>query len=62
VEVGRVEVDVGELDVIQRPRAERTDRLVELLADPGDLGLAVPESAPSATTRSSTLRVEMPCT
>jgi hypothetical protein len=62
VEVSRVEVDVGELDVVQGSGAERPDRLIELLADPGDSDLEIPESAPSATTRSSTLRVEMPWT
>ena len=42
VEVGRVEVDVGELDVVQRAGAERTDLLVQAGADPGHLGLADP--------------------
>jgi len=42
VEVGRVEVHVGELDVVQRSGAERTDLLVQAGADPGDLGLADP--------------------
>ena len=34
VEVGGVEVDVGELDVIQAAGAERADDLVEPGADP----------------------------
>jgi hypothetical protein len=34
VEVGGVEVDVGELDVIQPSGAERADDLVEPGADP----------------------------
>ena len=37
VEVGRVEVDVGERGVVQRPGAERSDDLIKLFADPGDL-------------------------
>ena len=45
VEVGRVEVDVGELDVVQRPGAERADGLVEPGADSGDLGLGDPRTA-----------------
>jgi hypothetical protein len=39
VEVGRVEVDVGEPDVVQDPSAERSDHFVETSADPRDLGL-----------------------
>jgi len=42
VKVGRVEVDVGELDVVQRPGAERPDDRVQIAADPGDLGLGDP--------------------
>ena len=42
VQVGRVEVDVGELDVVQRPGAERADDLVQAGADPRDLGLGDP--------------------
>ena len=62
MEVGRVEVDVGERDVVQGAGAERADGLVQAGADPGDLGLGDPESTPIASTRSSTLRVEMPWT
>src|SRR5690606_29787067 len=39
VEVGRIQVDVGELHVVQGPGAERADGLIEVGADPGDLGL-----------------------
>jgi len=42
VQVGRVEVDVGEGGVLQRAGAKRADRLVELGADPRHLGLADP--------------------
>ena len=42
MEVGRVEVDVGERDVVQLAGAERTDRRIELFTDPGDLGLGDP--------------------
>ena len=42
MQVGRIEVDVGERGVVQRAGAERTHGLVELLADPGHLGLADP--------------------
>ena len=42
VQVGRVEVDVGELGVVQRPGPERFDDLVQARADPGDLGLGDP--------------------
>ena len=42
VEVGRVEVDVGELDVIQPPGAERFDGLIQPGTDPGDLRLRDP--------------------
>jgi hypothetical protein len=38
------------------------DLLVEIGADPGDLGLEIPVSAPSALTRSSTLRTLVPVT
>ena len=37
MQVGRVEVHVGEPDVVQRSGPEGTDRLVELLADPRHL-------------------------
>jgi hypothetical protein len=42
LDVGGIEEHVGELDVAQRPVPERSQRLVELPADPGDLGLADP--------------------
>jgi hypothetical protein len=42
VQVGRVQVDVGDRDVVQRPGAEGADRLIELRADARDLGLADP--------------------
>ena len=40
--VGRVEEDVGELVLAQRPGAPGGDVGVELSADPGDLALADP--------------------
>jgi two-component system response regulator VanR len=40
VQVGRIRVDVRELEVVQGPGAERADGLVRAGADPGDLGLA----------------------
>jgi hypothetical protein len=42
VEVGRVEVDVGELDVVQPARPECGDDLIEAGADPRDLRLGDP--------------------
>jgi hypothetical protein len=35
---------------------------VQLPADPADSDLEIPASTPNALTRSSTLRVEVPCT
>ena len=46
MEVGGVEVDVGELDVVQAAGAERPDDLVEPAADAGHLGLLDPRRAP----------------
>jgi len=60
VEVGRVEVDVGELDVVQgtvRNAPTVSSRPAQIL-DTSDLKM--PESMPIASTRSSTERVEMP--
>ena len=54
VQVGRVQVDVGERGVVQGAGAERADHLIEPGADPGHLGLGDPGSPPRATTRSST--------
>jgi hypothetical protein len=61
VEVGRIEVDVGELDVVQGAGAERADGLIEsgAILETSDLETPVP---PIASTRSSTLRVEIPWT
>jgi hypothetical protein len=42
VKVGRVEVDVGELDVVQPARPERGHDLIETGADPRDLRLGHP--------------------
>jgi hypothetical protein len=42
MKVGRVEVDVGELDVVQGSGAERPNGLVQAGADPRDLGLGDP--------------------
>lgn len=39
LDVGGVEMDVGEAGVIQRPGAKRVELLVEVRADPGDLAL-----------------------
>lgn len=44
--VGGVEVDVGEAGVVQRPRAEGGQRLVQGGADPGDLALGYPGVRP----------------
>jgi hypothetical protein len=62
VEVGGVEEHIRELGVVQRPGTERFDLLVQAGADPGHLGLEMPDSIPSAATRSSTARVETPLT
>jgi hypothetical protein len=40
--VGRVQVDVGEAGVVQRPGAERDELVVQVLADAGDLALGDP--------------------
>lgn len=42
MQVGRVEVDVGELDMVQGAGAERADRLIEPGTDPRYFGLADP--------------------
>ena len=42
LDVGGVEEHVGELDVVERPVAERLEVPVELGADAGDLGLGDP--------------------
>ena len=59
---GGVAEHVDELGVAQRPGPERFEVLVERGTDPADLGLGDPQAAPTALTRSSTLRVETPCT
>ncbi len=46
VEVGGVQVHVGEGHVIQPPLPERVDHLVERRADPGDLRAADPRAHP----------------
>ena len=62
VQVGRIQVDVRELDVAEGAGAERADDLVQPGADPRHLGLGDPGLDPHPSTRSSTARVEMPCT
>jgi hypothetical protein len=59
---GGVEEHIRERDLGQRPVPERRHLDVEVGADPRDLTLGDPVSAPIATTRLSTLRVEVPVT
>ena len=56
MEIGGIEIDVGELDVVQASGAERADDLVEpgQIRDTSDL--EIPDSTPSAATKSSTAR------
>jgi hypothetical protein len=56
-----VEKDVGVGRLGQRAVAERADFLVEVAQIREISDLEMPVSAPSARTRSSTLRVETPC-
>jgi hypothetical protein len=42
VEIGGVQVDVGELDVVQAAGSERVDHLIQAGADAGHLGLLDP--------------------
>jgi hypothetical protein len=44
VQVGGIEIDVGELDVVQPAGAEGGDHLVQAGADPGDPGLGDPRA------------------
>ena len=62
VEVGRVEVDVGELEWLQRRvrNAPTVSSRPAQIRDTSDL--EIPESTPIASTRSSTVRVETPWT
>ena len=61
VEVGGVEIDVGELNVTQRVRnAPTISSSPAQIRDTSDFEM--PASTPIASTRSSTARVEMPCT
>jgi hypothetical protein len=60
LDVGRIEPEVRPL-ALDRPRQEGFDTLVDLAAEPRDLALA-DASMPSALTRSSTERVDMPWT
>jgi hypothetical protein len=60
VEVGGVQVDVGETGMVQRPAQEGLDLLVEALADAVTSALEMPLVPPSASTPLSTLRVEIP--
>src|SRR3954471_20276603 len=46
VQVGGVQVDVGEGDVVQAAGSERGDHLVQAGADPGDLGPGDPRVDP----------------
>jgi hypothetical protein len=48
--------------VVQPPLAQHRDVLVDLGTDPADGRLDTPDSQPSARTRSSTFRVEVPVT
>ena len=63
LDVGGVDEHVGELDMVERAGAERLEVVVELArrsVTPRDL--EIPASSPRRLTRSSTLRVETPCT
>ena len=62
VQIGGVQIHVRELDVVQAAGSERLDHLARppLMRDTSDL--EIPDSAPSAATRSSTERVETPAT
>jgi hypothetical protein len=62
LQIGRVREHVGELDMAQRAASKRRHLLVETGADPAQLVLLMPLVAPSAATRSSTLRVDTPWT
>jgi hypothetical protein len=59
--VGGVEEYVPKRLLGQAAVAERRDLDIELLTDARDLGLGDPGAAPRALTRSSTLRVDVPC-
>ena len=62
VQIGGVQIHVRELDVVQAAGAERLDHLARppQMRDTSDL--EIPDSAPSAATRSSIERVETPAT
>jgi len=60
VEVSGVEVDVGEADMVQRPAQKGFHLLIEPLAVLLTSDLEMPLAPPSASTKASTLRVEMP--
>ena len=62
MEVGGIEVDVGELDVVEAAGAERADDLVKPAQMRDTSDLEIPESTPRAATRSSTERVDTPLT
>ena len=63
LDVGGVEEHVRELDMVEGPVPKRPEGLVELRADPAHFSTwRSPTPPPSAWTRSSTLRVDTPCT
>jgi hypothetical protein len=62
LEVGGVQEQVREGCMGQRPGSEGRDLSVQLDTDPADLGLGDASVHAQALTRSSTLRVEVPCT
>ena len=61
-DVGGVQVHVGELDVAECAVAERVDPTSSLAQIRDTCDFEIPESIPSAATRSSTERVETPST
>ena len=61
-EAGRIELDVGELDVRQWSVAEVSTSTSNLAQIRETCDFEIPESIPSAWTRSSTERVETPST
>lgn len=62
LEVGGVQVQVGELDMSELAVSEGGDLNIETGADPRDLAAGDARAEPNAATRSSTLRVEIPST
>jgi hypothetical protein len=62
LEVGGVGEEVGELDMAERPGPKGRHLLVQPLQVRLTSLLEIPLAAPRAATRSSTLRVDTPCT